>query len=147
MITGGRTQARDETFTLLRDAIILAGYVDADIIWQDELEERDVDTSLVLVYMQHVVGMQAAITQGLGVRRHQSQGFITVELRSPIKPLSGDDGLTNCDTAATVIENALRGRSTPNGVWFRDVVGREVPPKDGNARTEVKAEFIYQEMT
>lgn len=143
MITGGTTQARDDVFAFLRAAILAAGYTDADVIWQDDLEERDVDTALVLVHMQHLLGNQAALTQGLGVKRWQKQGFITVEVRAPVK----QDGLTTCDVASTVIENALRGESTPNGVWFRDVVGREVPPKDGNARTEVKAEFIYQEMT
>lgn len=140
MITGGKTQARDDVFTLLKTTLDTTG---TDVIWQEELEEKDVDRPLLLVHMQHLLGQQAAITQGLGCTKWQQQGFVTIEIRHPVK----QGGLTARDETSTIIENALRGKSTPNGVWFRDVVGREVPPKDGNARAEVKAEFIYQEMT
>lgn len=138
MITGGRTQARDEVFTLIKTMTDTTAY---DVIWQDDLEDKDVDDVLFIVAMQHVDGKQAGITQGLGFKKWESRGFITVQIRVPVKK----GGLTLADNLTTIAENAFRGQATPNGVWFRDVVGREVPAKDGNSRTEVSAEFIYQE--
>lgn len=141
MITQGRAQARDEVFTLLRDAALAAGYTDSDIVWQDKVIDVGVDRMLVLVHMQHLLGRQAGM--GGNALRYEQTGRISIEVRASV----AKQGLTKCDAASTVIENALRGKSTPNGVWFRGVVGREVPPKDGNARTEVTAEFTYQELT
>lgn len=143
MITNGKTEARDEVFTFLRAAVHNAGYADNEIIWQDAVEDADVDATLVLVHMQHLLGRQSGLGAGDGCIRYEQTGRISIEVRAQVKK----QGLTKCDAASTIIENALRGGSTPNGVWFRGVVGREVPPKDGNARTEVTAEFTYQEMT
>lgn len=140
MITGGRRQARDEMFAVIHNATKDLGH---KVIWQEDLEDADVNETVIMVAAQHLEGMQAAITQGLGKQRWESRGFLTVQIRVPVRR----GGLTAIDDLATVIENALRGHATPNGVWFRDVVGRESPAKDGNAQTTVSAEFRYQEMT
>lgn len=117
-------------------------YNPSTTIWQDELEDIPVDHVAFVVSMNHTEGRQAAFG-GLSQRRWESRGFVTVEIRAPVK----QGGLTLTDQLSTIMENAFRGQTTPNGVWFRDVVGREVPPKDGNARTQVSAELIYQEMS
>jgi hypothetical protein len=139
MITGGRTQARDEILTVVNDAVGGLGHT---VVWQDELVDVDVNEVVLGVAVQHIAGDQAALAGGLGQRRWQTHGILTVEIRCPVK----QGGLTLADDLATIMVDALRGKSTPNGVWFREVVGREVPPKDGNSRTTVSAEFVYQEI-
>lgn len=138
MITGGRTQARDEVFTLVKEAIDPTGY---PVIWQDRLQPAHVDSVLFMVHMQHVTADQAAFPCE-GSRRREVSALLNVTIRVPVE----QGGLTLADNLATIVENALFGKATPNGVWFREVVGREVPPKDGNSQTLVSAEIVYQEI-
>lgn len=143
MITGGREQARDEVFTLVRDVIINEGYTDSGIIWQDDLKDLDVDDVLFLVHMQHVDGRQASLAGDGPKRRREVRGMVHVTIRAAVRK----GGLTIADNMSTIMETAFFGKTTPNGVWFREVIGREVPAKDGNVQTEVSAEFVYQELT
>lgn len=139
MITGGRTQARDEIFEVVKTVADAGGY---PVIWQDELEDVPVDTIYFLAHAQHVSADQASLAGDGAQRRREVLGMVHVTIRVPVK----QGGLTVADNLSTIMENAFFGISTPNGVWFRNVIGREVPAKDGNAQTQVSAEFVYQEL-
>ena len=139
MITGGRTQARDDVFALVKTVLETQNI---EAIWQDDLEEHDVDVPAVSVSMYHFNGSQTSIGNATGSTRWRQEGNVEVRIRFPVK----NGGLTKADDLTTMLENVFRSKSTPNGVWFRDVTGREVPPKDGNVRVEITAQFTYQEV-
>ena len=138
-ITGGLTQARDETLAVVQAA--LPGDVSV-VIWEDELQDVDPDVVSADVNMQHLDGDQASFSPEPGRRRWESEGVLRVRIRVP----AAAGGLTKLDELATLVRDALRGATTPGGVWFQNVVAREVPPKDRKSQTDVTARFRYQEI-
>lgn len=135
-------QAYDEIFTLVAGALTEFESDGGEIVWQDDLESIDTDTPVIGVSLQHVLGRQASLACGDGSRKWANEGLIHMRLRVPAR----DDGLTTLNNLVSVCVSAIRGRSTPGGVWFRNVIGREQPPKDGNSQAVVSGEFYYQEI-
>ncbi len=57
------------------------------------------------------------------------------------------DGLSSADTLVRVAMQALEGKSTPGGVWFRNVRPSEVGRDGIWFQTNVTADFEYHERT
>lgn len=144
-ITGGQDQLYDEVFGLIKefvDAWDPAQAIGLRVIWQDQLENVDSNTPVLVVSIQHVLGRQASLAGGDGVRRWRSEGIVYMQVRCPAK-----GGLTTIGDLRNMCIMAIRGKSTPGGVWFRNVVGKEDAPKDGNSRATITGEFTYEEIS
>jgi hypothetical protein len=141
MITGGQEQAYDEIFKLVKDALEVVDGI--TIIYQDDLANVDVDGTVVTVRLQHMLGRQASLAGEDGRRKWNNDGLIFMQARCPAK----DGGLTAINYLTKICVEAIRGKTTPGGVWFRNVVGKEEAPKDGNSRMNVTGEFTYQEIS
>jgi len=139
MITGGQAQAYDEIFTLIRDGLAA---LPVTVIYQDDLKNVDVTTPVVIVNLQHVSGQQASMAGDEGRRKWRNDGIVYMSVRIP-----ASRGLTEMNVSVNTCITAIRGKTTPGGIWFRNVVGKEEAPKDGNARSIVTGEFVYHELT
>lgn len=138
-ITGGIEQARDEMLDVVRANMPAEVSV---VIWEDELQDTDPDVIAADVNVQHLDSDQASFPPDVNCRRWESEGVLRVRIRVP----ESAGGLTKLDELATLMRNTLRGATTPGGVWFQNVVAREVPPKDRKSQTDVTARFRYQEI-
>lgn len=138
-ITGGTTQARDEMLEVVRANMPSDVSV---IVWEDDLADVAPDVISADVNVQHLDGDQASFPPDPNERRWESEGVLRVRIRVP----ESAGGLTKLDELATLMRDALRGASTPGGVWFQNVVAREIPPKDRKSQTDVTARFRYQEI-
>ena len=138
MITGGPEQAYDEIFTLIKDAF--AGEP-VTLIFQDDLENVNVTATVVNVSLRHVMGRQASLAGEDGKRKWNNDGLIYIQVRCP-----AIGGLTAINSLVKMGIESIRGKTTPGGVWFRNVVGKEDAPKDGNSRAIITGEFTYQEI-
>lgn len=83
---------------------------------------------------------QATLAGTLG-RRFDEHGILFIELYTP----SGD-GLTLARFLSTLVRNAFEGVSTPNGVWFRDVVATRVGPDGHWFHYNVTASYQFDEV-
>lgn len=70
---------------------------------------------------QHVTGNQASLATVIGKRRWNRQGNIIVQVFTPLNASE----LSAYDTAEIVV-GAYEGKTTPSGVWFRNVRVQEV---------------------
>ena len=140
MIIGGQEQAYDEIFTLIKTALDTVPGL--SVIWQDQLDNVDALSPVVIVSLQHVMGRQASFAGDDGKRKWTNDGIIYIQARCPAK-----GGLTTINSLTTMCIESIRGKTTPGGVWFRNVVGKEEAPKDGNSRAITTGEFTYQEIS
>jgi len=86
------------------------------ILWpDDESDEPDGSKPWAKVELQHQRGGQSAIGD-VGKRRFRAWAVVTVTIYTP-----NGDGLTTADYLATIVQDALEGRHTPDKVYFRDV--------------------------
>jgi len=146
MITGGQEQVYDEVFTLVKETVDswdpIAG-LGLVVIWQDDLESVDIKTPVLAVSLQHVMGRQASLAGDGPARRWRSEGIIYMQVRCSAR----GEGLTTIGELRNMCVAAIRGKSTPGGVWFRNVIAKEDAPKDGNSRATITGEFTYQEIS
>lgn len=90
-------------------------------------------------YIRHVTGRQKSLG-GAGHRMFGRNGFLTAQIYTPV-----GKGLQESSQLAKVVADAFEGRSSDNGVWFRNVRINEVG-KDGMFMlTNVIVDFEYHE--
>lgn len=142
MPIASQEQLYDEIFSLVVAGLAGTDTSDFKIIFQDELESVQTDTPTIAISLQHTLGRQGSLATGGGQRRWTNEGLVHIRLRVPAR----GSGLTTLNNLVSVCVAAIRGRSTPGGVWFKNVIGREQPPKDGNSQAVVSGEFYYQEI-
>lgn len=141
-ISGGQVQVYDEVFDLIQAALTPLPLANMQVVWQDDLEEINTDIPVIGVSLQHTLGRQASLACDGNLRKWANEGLIHMRIRLPAR----GEGLTDINQVVNVCVAAIRGKSTPGGVWFRNVIGREQPPKDGNSQGVVSGEFYYQEI-
>lgn len=90
--------------------------------------------------VQHNRGDQEALANAIGRRLFSRDGLVIVQIFTP-----AGEGLRTSDALAKVVSDALEGKATPNGVWFRNVRLREVGPDGAFHQVNVIAEFVYSE--
>lgn len=139
MILNGQEQAYDEIFTLIKAAF---DGEPVTLIFQDDLQNVDVNATVVSVSLQHVMSRQASLAGEDGKRKWTNDGLIYIQARCP-----AIGGLTAINSLVKMSVESIRGKTTPGGVWFRNVVGKEDAPKDGNSRAITTGEFTYQEIS
>lgn len=103
------------------------------------------DQVWVRVAINTLVGEQkalAACVQKSGQRIYSSAGLIKIEIHIPRK---GSDW-RKAGMLAEHYQTAFNKRKTQNGVWFRNVVIRELDPEAEFMRINVAAEFYYSKI-
>ena len=140
-----RTAARDEILTLVKG--VADGLTAFVAIYDDTRQDvPKAESSPLLswarVLVRHVTGTQAALADFSGVRRFTKTGLVTIQLFTPT-----GDGLTLSDTLTEAFEAAVRTKSTPNGVWFRNVRSIEIGNDGPWFQTNILAEFEYDQIS
>ena len=135
------SEAQDEILALFKTAWD-AGGGGVTVIWADNDVEPPEDDPWVHIRLEHVPGMQGSLTGGLGTTRWSRLGLVSVDIRT----LSGR-GLLQNTQLGMVAADAFEGKTTPGGVWFRNVRYSEAPGRDGKwQQGNVVAEFTYDQI-
>jgi hypothetical protein len=139
--------AKDEMFAALKtlwDAETPAVYGGAipTIFWDGVPPAQPVATaSWAFVTLRHVAGSQVSLSDPAGLRRFEKNGIITVSVFSPLIK-----GLALGEKLAEIAKKSFEGKSTPGGVWFKNVRIVEVGPDGPWFMWNVLAEFRYDEL-
>lgn len=145
-----RGQARDEMRALFWQAWRTMDFASLGLAAVPEVDWQDVDTGFTpnpmlpwaRVTIKHNGQQQASFRGARGLpQRYTAVGTITIQVFTPISRRNGSD---LDEKLAKIAENALRGRVSPNGVWFPSVVAKEIG-NDGAGfnQTNVLASFSY----
>lgn len=140
-MTATIAEARDQMNKLVRDAWIAAGRTDANIRYDDSTASNPAnDQTWIRITVRHNNGRQANLA-GEGKRRWARTGTLFVQLFTPI-----NDGLKDADVATKVLQDAIEGKTTSGGVWFRNVRVNENGKREKQYNVTVLADFTYEEM-
>lgn len=90
-------------------------------------------------YIKHSLGDDQTLGP-TGGRLFSRAGVFIIQVMTPV-----GDGFTQSDILATLARNAYEGVSTPNGVWFRKLVAKEVGVTGGFYQVNVTGTFEYTE--
>lgn len=101
---------------------------------------RSKDLPWARLTIQHNQGGQAAMANPIGQKLFHRDGLLTVQIFTP-----AGAGLQQSDVLAKVVSDALEGKATPGGVWFRQVRLKEVGPDGAFFQLNVTANFEYSE--
>jgi len=121
----------------------VAGYVPA-MFYDGVPSASDPDPAKAYARMnvRHVSGRQASLAGPDGRRRYEKLGIVVVSVFAPIGAAGGQ---TLGERLAQVAKDALEGRATASGVWFRDAVIAEVGASGPWDQFDVTADFRYDE--
>lgn len=119
-----------------------------EIRWQG-VQERDIPEPSKFwcrVSRQTVTEEQATLStcEGRpGQKKYTASGLVFVQI---FCPKSNQQAFELGQKLAKVARNAFRGKSTPGGIWFRNVRINELSPEELYERLNVVAEFEYDEL-
>ena len=123
-------------------AMVLAAWTPTGhkIFWEAVEADRETDdTAWAVSTIRHVAGRQETLG-GIGNRAFQRTGIIFLQIFTRV-----GNGLQESYQLAKVMADGFEGKSSPNGVWFRNVRINEAG-KDGTfSQTNVTIEFQYNE--
>lgn len=91
------------------------------------------------VIVNHISGGQASLAGDIGTRRFNRNGFVQIEIFSPI----GDGRTKNYELGQKVLNAYEDAR---NEVWFRNAHLREVGSSGGFEQTNIIVRFQYDEV-
>lgn len=154
-MTATLEQARDQICTLVRDALLadatgaeIVNATPTQLLWWNRPGDppKDPDTAgnpppWIKVEVRHVAGGQSALAGDAGQIKTTRVGVTTVKLYEGY-----GSGILFSDKLARVIEKAFSGKTTPGGVWFRRVRTVEYGVDGAWFRTDVLAEFQYDDV-
>lgn len=130
-------QARNEMLGLIHNAWLTTGFT---MKWPDR---KFVKPNLVpwaeTILRHYPDGGQKGF--GDGVKRYERIGLLTVIIYVP-----GGEGLSDGYDLAKVLADAIEGKSTPGGVWFRHLNIRERSTSGDYAVLSVETLFTYDEV-
>lgn len=142
-------QARDDILTLFKDAWeadpisedVLLVYWDIPNSAPTDAGTDENPVSWARVTVQHTGSSQASLSGDSGARRWRRVGLVTVQIFTPY-----GTGLSLADKLSMVATRAFEGKSTPSGIWFRDVSPQEIGQDSIWFQTNVSASFEYDEV-
>lgn len=122
------SEARQEIFELFNTAWTAGASTSSlDLFFQGVRDDVDatpdangVAQAYGRISVVHTAGRQVSV--GGPARRFERFGTVVVQLRAP----RGESLTAQMDDMVEVSLAAFEGKSTPNGVWFRDVTPNEV---------------------
>lgn len=91
--------------------------------------------------VRHSFGQQDSLSNENGRRLYQNIGMLIIELWYP-----QGKGFSEVDQFAQLLVDALRGVSTANGVWLRNVRALEIAQSGIWFQTNVLADFEYSQV-
>lgn len=133
------TEARDEILALFRTAAEANASGVPVLYWDapdDDDEPQDGTDRWMRVTVRHTTGNNDAIGNTL----FQREGTVTVQIFGIL-----GNGLSIVDELSKVCLDAFQGKSTPGGVWFRNVRLNEIGHDGDWFQSNVLADFEYTE--
>ena len=136
------TAAKDDMLKMVRDAWLADSRADENLVY-DDLDGSVPETMLswARVDIKHADGGQDSLSGGLGKQRYTRSGVLTVQLFDP----SGE-GLSSSDNSAKIIMDAFDGKSSANGVWFKNVRLNEIGADGDFFNSNIIVDFEYYEV-
>jgi len=139
------TEARDEIHTLFKTAWDAGAETAGKVVLYADSKTQvpktdDADDNPDLwakITIQHNGGSQATLG---GNRCFNRFGVVTVQIFTPL-----GTGLSLGDNVYKIVVDAYEGKTTPGGVWFRNVAVNEVGPEGEWYQTNIIADFEYEE--
>lgn len=139
-------EAKDDILTLFRDAWLASQDSSEIYVFYDSKNEdsskKDSGKSWSRITIRHFENgfPSPSLSSSSGVKKYNRAGVITVGIFTPI-----GEG-TDLDSRLTkIVMDAYEGKSSPNGVWFRNVRFNEVGVSGSWFQTNVKINFEYSE--
>jgi hypothetical protein len=122
---------------MMKTAWDTTGY---DIHWDDVRTDRSLtNDSWAVFVIRHATGTQDNLG-GLGNRNFVRTGTAIASIFTPT-----GNGLSNSYLLAKVVADAYEGKSSDNGVWFRDVRIQEIGRESQFYHLNVFIDFEYNE--
>lgn len=123
--------------------MIVAGWVTAerDIYFEAEDKPREYgEQPFARVWVRHSSAGQRTLG-GQGHRMFDRNGRIEIEVNSPT-----GNGLSESYQLAKVAADVFEGKSSPGGIWFKNVMWRELGQDGGFYQILVSANFNYSDV-
>lgn len=120
----------------------LVGYAPTVTFPNVPADEPDPEKYWARYSLAHDLGHQATLGQS-GGRRFSKGGLVTVQL---FAPLSKGGGLGPILALAQIVQGAYEGQHSDSGVWFQDVVIKEIGTSDSWYQVNVQSRFRYEEL-
>lgn len=142
-MTATVSQAKDEILAQYRTTWLAdSTSVDVPIHWWNVRNQKPPTSGAwARITVQHAFGGQPTVGKNAGARRYRRTGLVTVEIWTP----SGDSTLA--DALSMIALSAFEGkRTSPGGVWFRNVRPNEIGQDGVWFKTNVLADFVYDEV-
>ena len=124
-------------------AMVLAAWTPTghQIFWEAVQGDREVDdTAWAVSTIRHVAGRQQTLG-GIGNRAFERNGVIFLQSVTRV-----GNGLQESYQLAKVMADGFEGKSSPNGVWFRNIRINEAGKDGAFTQTNVTIEFQYNEV-
>lgn len=130
-------EAVDDISAMMLAAWTVTGY---NLYWEDVQKERDKSNNpYVSFFIRHATGSQKTLG-GTGKRMFERTGTAIASIFTPT-----GNGLSDSYILAKVVSNAYEGKSSDNGVWFKNVRIQEVPSEGQFRQLNVLMDFEYTE--
>lgn len=141
-MTATLIEARDDIFALIKTAWDSVGFAD-NMIWPDVSENIPIASGEPWARTTFNITdrRQASLHNDGGLVRYGTIGFTTIQIFTPI----GDGQVQNITIGQTMLDG-LEGKSTPNGVWFRNVRYNQVGASGDFLQANVITEFSFDEV-
>jgi hypothetical protein len=107
------------------------------LYYWDVADDKPSEDEWARITVQHSTGSNDGITNKFFLR----EGIVTIQLFTNF-----GQGLSRNDILAKVAVDAFQGKSSPGGVWFRNVRMNEIGNDDKWFQTNILAEFQYDEV-
>jgi hypothetical protein len=131
-------QAVDEIHELWQAAWEETGY---DFFYDEIADDRSATNDPFAYFMvRHSLGQQASISGGNGFAMYERRGNAITQIFTPTAK-----GLPERYQLSKVVSDAFEGKSTPGGVWFRNLRINEIGREGQFFQTNVTVEFLYDE--
>lgn len=131
-------QAYDELLSMFKTGWEVTGH--AAHFEGLDLEKSVGQDPYARVWIRHSGGGQVSMG-GVGNRMFERRGSIQIEIASPT-----GNGLSESYQLAKVAADVFEGKSSPGGIWFRNVRWRERGESGGFNHVLVTADFIYNDV-
>lgn len=129
-----RAQARDDILAMLKAAAVYPATA-LFVIYDDTKKDKPSSGTWLRASIKHGRGSRATLGPNA---LHTQSGILFVQIFT-----EAGGGLSDNDAIAKIIEDAYRGKTSQNGVVFRDIVTKEVGQDGIWFQSNVEVEFEY----
>jgi hypothetical protein len=136
------TQARDEINLLFRTAWLAdVNSQNLPIMYDDHADSKPKgEGSWVRITIRHTSSRQRTFNRP-GQRRFTRLGTVFIQVFS-----ASGHGLSKLDLLTNIVTKSIEGKSTPGGIWFRNVVANEIGHTGPWFQANVSGVFEYDEV-